>query len=236
LAVVADRFRPTSLARERALPVLEPLAVLLPEHGLPRGVTIAIGGCGATSLALGLAAAPTAAGSWAAFVGLPGAGLAAAAELGVALGRVAVIDAPEPSAWPGVVAALLGAFDLVFVAPGHRVAPGAARRLAARARERGSVLVVVAGPSGRYTAGSWPEAPELRLGAAGARWSGLGRGHGHLRARRLVVEATGRRVFARPRRAELLLPGPDGAIGTVPEGATDTVPEGEAGTAIRSAG
>lgn len=225
LAGVAERVRPLTLARERTLPVLAPLAPLLPETGLPRGAMVAVGGPGAMSVAFALAAAPTAAGSWVALVGLPGAGLAAAAELGLALGRVAVIDPPDPGAWPGVVAALLGAFDLVLVAPGHRISPTTARRLTARARERGSVLLTVSSPVGAGSlpgqrgvgAGSWPEAPELRLGVVAARWSGLGAGHGHLRARRLVVEATGRRSFARPRRVELLLPASDGSVRCIPE-------------------
>jgi hypothetical protein len=211
LALVAERSRPVALAQARTLPVLAAMAGLLPEGGLPRGITVSVGGPGAASLALALAAAPTAAGSWVALVGLPGVGLAAAAELGVALERVAVIEAPEPAAWPGVVAALLGAFDVVLVAPGHRLAHTAVRRLAARARERGSVLVPVAGPAGRFT-GSWPEAPELRLGVVATRWHGLGHGHGHLQARHVTVEASGRRGLSRPRRAELLLPGPTGGV------------------------
>jgi hypothetical protein len=211
LALVAERSRPISLAKAHTLPVLDPLTGLLPDGALPRGITVSVGGPAAASLALALAAAPTVSGGWAALVGVPGAGLAAAAELGVALERVAVIDPPEPAAWPGVVAALLGAFDLVLVAPGHRIAHQAVRRLAARARERGSVLVPVTGPAGRF-AGSWPEAPELRLGVTAAHWDGLGWGHGHLRSRRVTVEATGRRGLARPRRVELLLPGPSGAV------------------------
>jgi hypothetical protein len=211
LALVAERARPVALAKARTLPVLGPLAALLPDGALPRGITVGVGGPAAASLALALAAAPTAEGGWVALVGVPGAGLAAAAELGVVLERVAVVDAPEPAAWPGVVAALLGAFDVVLVAPGHRVPHQAVRRLAARARERGSVLIPVGGPAGRFT-GSWPEAPDLRLGVVAARWEGLGQGHGHLRSRRVTVEATGRRGLSRPRRAELLLPGPSGAV------------------------
>jgi hypothetical protein len=224
LVLVAERTRPVVLARTRTIPVLSPLAGLLPDGGLPRGITVAVGGPGATSVALALAAAPTATGSWVALVGLPGAGLAAAAELGVALERVAVIDAPEPNQWAPVVAALLGAFDLVLVGPGHRVPAGAVRRLAARARERGSVLMPVAGPAGRFTAGAWPEAPELRLGAVASRWDGLHRGHGHLRARRLTLEATGRRGLSQPRRVEVLLPGPRGGVEALDEVAAPLAP------------
>lgn len=244
LALVAERTRPVVLARTRLLPVLPPFAPLLPDGGLPRGITVTVGGAGATSLALALAAASTAAGSWVALVGLPGAGLAAAAELGVALERVAVIDAPEPDQWASVVAALLGAFDLVLVSPGHRVSAGAVRRLAARARERGSVLMPVAGPAGRLAPGAWPEAPELRLGSVAARWDGLAQGHGHLRSRRLTVEATGRRGLSRPRRVELLLPGPGGVVEAAdlvaPAAPGEAVGPGEGdrvvGLGLRSAG
>lgn len=212
LALVAERTRPLVLARARTLPVLPPLAGLLPDGALPRGITVTVGGIGSASIALALAAAPTAEGSWAALVGMPNVGLAAAAELGVALERVAVIDAPEPGQWATVVAALLGAFDMVLVAPGHRVGAGAVRRLAARARERGSVLVPVSGPVGRLAAGSWPESPDLRLGSVAAQWAGLQQGHGHLRARRVTIEATGRRGLSRPRRVDLYLPGPSGGV------------------------
>jgi hypothetical protein len=238
LALVAERTRPLVLARSRLLPVLSPFAPLLPDGGLPRGITVTVGGAGATSLALALAAAPTAEGSWVALVGLPGAGLAAAGELGVALERVAVIEAPEPDQWASVVAALLGAFDLVLVAPGHRVAAGAVRRLTARARERGTVLMPVTGPAGRLAPRAWPEPPELRLGAVAARWEGLHQGHGHLRSRRLTVEATGRRGLSRPRRVELLLPGPSGGVEAVApvEVARPNDDEQPAEVGLRSAG
>jgi hypothetical protein len=225
LALVAQRTRPVALAHAQTLPVLAPLAGLLPGGALPRGITVSVGGPGAASLALALAAAPTAAGGWVALAGLPGAGLAAAAELGVALERLAVIDVPDPARWPNVVAALLGAFDVVLVAPGHRLAHASVRRLAARARERGSVLVPVAGPAGRFTA-TWPEAPELQLGVITASWQGLGQGHGLLQARRVTVEATGRRGLARPRRVELLLPGASGRVElAAPVTAPDVAPD-----------
>ena len=59
LALVAERTRPLVLARTRLLPVLPPLAPLLPDGGLPRGITVAVGGAGATSLALEPTAAAT---------------------------------------------------------------------------------------------------------------------------------------------------------------------------------
>jgi hypothetical protein len=81
-----------------------------------------------------------------------------------------------------------------------------ARRLAARARQRGSVLVPFGVP-----AGSW-EGADLQLSVAGAEWSGLGDGWGHLQARRAVVRCDGRGSAARPRQARLWLPAADGGV------------------------
>ncbi len=206
LAAIDDRVRPVTLAEHHVLDVVEPLAVLLPGGGLRRGTVVAVGGVAATSLALALVSSASAQGSWVAAVGLPRLGLVAAAELGVALDRVAVVDTPDRGSWPSVVAALVDAVDLVLVGPA-RVRPGDARRLAARARERGAVLLPVGV--------DWPEAPDVVLAAHSARWEGLGSGHGHLRARRVRVGATGRRDAARPRSTEVWLPAADGSIAAV---------------------
>lgn len=214
LAEVVARTRPVSLAREQTLPVLPALGGLLPDASLARGSTVAVTGA---SLALALAAGPSRAGSWVALVGVPWLGLGAVAGLGLALERVAVVAPPEPVAWATVVAALVGAFDVVLVAEPPRVRAGEARRLAARARERGTVLVAVrpseAVPCG---GGATPRDPrleaDLRLDAVPLAWEGVGRGHGHLRARRVRVTATGRRRAARPRTVDLWLPGSDGAV------------------------
>jgi hypothetical protein len=53
-----------------------------------------------------------------------------------------------------------------------------------------------------------------------AEWKGIGDGYGHLQARRITVETTGRRGAARPRRTELWLPAAGGGIATVDELAT----------------
>lgn len=215
LAAAADRARPTALARERVLPVAEPLRPLVP-GGLTRGTSVQVSGrgdgTGSTSLALALLAGPSAAGSWVAAVGVPTLGLAAAAGFGVDLGRLVLVAPPPVREWGTVVATLLDAFDVVLARPplDGRVGAGDARRLAARARERGTVLVRLAGEQ------RWPEAADLSLAVTEARWEGLGQGHGHLRARRAVVEASGRRGHARARRTELWLPGPGGALGAAP--------------------
>jgi hypothetical protein len=199
LRQIADRARPTVLAREQVLPVLPALQDLLPSGALERGTAVGITGDAATSLTLALVAGPSAAGSWTAVVGVPTLGLAAASELGVALERLVLVREPEPSSWGSVVAALVGAFDVVVLAPTHRVRATDARRLAARARERGSVLVQLGG-----VARSGLEC-DVRLTTGDVRWHGLARGHGHVRARRVIVETSGRRRAARPRRVDLWL-------------------------------
>jgi hypothetical protein len=134
-------------------------------------------------------------------VGVPDLGVLAAAELGVAVDRFALVPRPgeQPSA---VVAALLDGVDLVVVGPAARLGEAHARRLSARARHRGSVLLPL---------GPWPGV-DLELRCERATWSGLGRGHGQLRRREVVVHARGRGAAARPARATLQLPGPGGAV------------------------
>ncbi|WP_208028415.1 hypothetical protein [Rhabdothermincola sediminis] len=206
LASLADRVRPVVLAREQTLPVLPALAGLLPDGALPRGTVVSVGGEAATTLALSLAAGPSAAGSWVAGVGLPALGLAAAAETGMALERLVLVAEPPRASWGSVMAALVDGFDVILLGTARRVRAAEARRLIARSRERGSVLVILGtGPEGALET-------DLRLRSGSVRWEGLGRGHGHLRARRVTVEASGRRRAARPRRLTLWLPGPDGAI------------------------
>src|SRR3954471_15599767 len=162
LQEVAARARPVALAREHVLPVLEPLQTLLPD-GLRRGSTVAVGD--STSLALALLAGPSGHGSWAAAVGVSNLGLAAAAELGVALDRLVVVADPPPNAWATVVAALVDALDVVVLRSRRRVGGNDARRLIARARERGSVLIVLGD--------SWPEAPDVRLSVVRTEWEGI---------------------------------------------------------------
>jgi hypothetical protein len=197
----------TTLAGERLLPVVPALRPLLPGQGLRRGSTVAVGRSAA--LALALVAGASAAGSWVAAVGLPDLGVVAAAEAGIALERLALVPAPGAGAWPAVVAALLDAVDVVLVRSPAGLPAGQARRLAARARERGAVLVPL---------GAWSEVPDLHLAVASSVWRGLGQGHGRLEARWVEVVAGGRGAAARERRARLWLPAPDGTVAPVPAG------------------
>ena len=207
---VAGLARPVTLAREQTMPVLDALVPLLPDVGLRRGQVVALAGPASTSLAFALAAAPSAAGAWVGAVGLPALGLLAAAEMGVALERLVLVAAPsgpDPSAWATVAATLVDAMDVVLLASprtarGSRL--GDARRLQARVRERGAVVVHL-GPPGAFE-------PDLTLTVTRTSWHGLQRGSGHLRARQVVVTASGRRAAARPRSAALWLPDEHGHI------------------------
>lgn len=215
LRQLGDRVRPLSAALERTLPVPEALAELLPQGGLVRGSTVATGGSAASSLALALAGPATAAGSWCAVVGVRHLGLLAAAELGVVLERTLLVAEPPAHEWAATVAALLDAVEVVLVAPERAPTPTVHRRLVARARERGAVLLWVDAevrPGGALGASTRAEQPDVTVVGGTARWEGIGRGHGRLRARQLEVTVSGRRAAVRPRRAELWLPGPDGAI------------------------
>jgi hypothetical protein len=197
--------RPVVLASERVLPVLAPLAPLLPDGGLRRGSVLSVSG--STSLALAMLAEASRAGSWCAAVGLPSLGLVAAAELGIALERFPLVASPAGADdWAWAVAALLDAVDVVLSRPPGQVGAARARRLAARARERSAVLVV---------SGAWPEPADVRLAVTGSAWEGVGDGHGCLRARRVEVVASGRGAAGRERRRTLWLPGPDGAVAAV---------------------
>src|SRR4051812_45375712 len=194
LQQIAGRVAPVALAGEQLLPVLPVLEGLFPRKGLQRGTVVA---ASSTSVALAVAAAPSAEGSWTAIVGVPDVGALAAAELGIDLARCALVPDPGPS-WPTIVAALLDAIDVVVLRPPSRTKASDARRLTARARERGAVLVLVGGP--------WPEGPDVRLQVTSSAWTGLGDGHGALRSRRLGVTATGRGASARERRVSVPLP------------------------------
>ena len=210
LHLLGDRARPLALAAERVLPVPPPFVPILPGGGLRRGSVVGLAGSGSTSLTMALLAEASRSGSWLVAVGLPHLGLAASGELGLDLERLVLVARPEPSRWAAVTAALLDAFEVVLVQPTHAVRPADARRLEARARDRGAVLVQTGG-----RADAWPHAPDLSLTVTRAVWAGLSDGHGRLHSRRVTVEVQGRRQAARVRRAELWLPAADGSVALV---------------------
>lgn len=193
------RYRDDVLTGEGMLPVLPALRDLLPGGGLRRGSVVTSGEWGL--LALALAVGATADGAWCAVAGVPELGVRAAAEAGLDTSRLVLVADPGPG-WAQVVASLLDGFDIVLLRPPERPPAQLRRKLEAAARRYGSVLVV---------AGDWPGAL-ARLMVTDAQWSGIGAGHGRLRARRAQVVAAGRGGGDRPRSAWLWLPGPDGSV------------------------
>ncbi|MEO7260131.1 MAG: hypothetical protein ABI047_02525 [Jatrophihabitantaceae bacterium] len=197
------------------LPVPDGLRQLLPD-GLRRGSTVAV--TSSVSLLLALLGPPSAAGAWTAMVGMPTISAEAALEAGIELERLAIISPPAPgwsgASWTTAVGALLDAVDVVVARPGGAggdcgdsrafgrtggVTDGDARRLTARARSTGGILVLFG-----QQAASWP-AVEIELSATHGRWTGIDRGYGRLRQRQLRVAATGRGRSARPRNTDLWL-------------------------------
>jgi hypothetical protein len=209
------RHRDDVLTGEGLLPVLPALRGLLPGAGLQRGSVVTSGDWGLLSLALVAGAVDD--GAWCAIVGVPPAGVRAAAEAGLDLGRLLLVADPGPG-WPQVVASLLDGFDLVVLCPPDQPSASLRRKLEAAARRYGSVLVV---------AGDWPGA-QSHLLVTDAEWTGIGAGHGRLRARRAQVVASGRGAGERARSAWLWLPGPDGTVTAASDLAAGEFSAGEA--------
>ncbi len=197
LAALPERHRP---AKERAplsaplheasgqvgmgvLPVHEELARLLPGGGLPRGTVAEVAGAG--SLVVSLVATVSRAGASVALCGTSGFGMAAALEQGADPERIALIGGPLAD--PVAVASILldGADVVLCELGGAAVPPSRGRALAARARSRGSVLLV--------TGWRWAGAA-LHLGARVRGYTGLGSrpGRGRSRGIDLVCSARGR--------------------------------------------
>lgn len=192
-----EPVRPALITAERPAMAVPPVLVPLLPEGLRRGGTTVVEG--STSLLLALLAHACAHGAWTAVVGRPDLGVLAASQAGVDLDRLAMVPSPGVDA-PAVVAALLDGLDVVVVGPGARLSDADRRRLTARARDRGSVLLPT------Y---AWPGAAATLVVEAG-RWTGAGTGDGWLRAHRLRVARTGRGVGT-ARTVDLVLP-----LGTVP--------------------
>ncbi|MFD8479947.1 hypothetical protein [Kitasatospora sp. NPDC059673] len=186
-----------TIAEPELLPVLPALAPLLPGGGLRPGTAVSVTGDTGLLLALGAGAFTEQTGdaAWAAAVGLPELGLAAAVGYGYDLRRLLLADHPGPH-WPDVVAALAGAVGLILLRPTGPVAPTLAARLTAVLRRTRCALLV---------AGPWPGATQ-RLSIRTGRWFGLGDGHGQLTGRQVEAVAEGRGTATRPRTAHLWLP------------------------------
>jgi hypothetical protein len=216
LAAAAAAVTPTTLAHQRTLPVVDPLAALLPAGSLVRGQAVACRGVAAPSLALALAIEATVAGAWLAVVGMPWLGVEAAAELGIPLERLVRVD-PGDSDWADITAAVLDGFEVVITPVPRRLPAAPLRRVQARVRAREAVLVAVGDPG--------PLAADVVVESSTQMWEGIENGWGHLCGRRVTVEVSGRRV-PRRRRADLWLPASGGGVAAVEEPAAVLRPVG----------
>jgi hypothetical protein len=194
---------------EGILPVLPALRPLLPAAGLVKGSVTAVGPYG--MLCLALMAGASAEGAWCGAAGVPEFGVAAAAAAGVEPDRLLLV--PDPGErWLQVAAALLDGCEIVVIRPPAPPAGRARQRLEAALRRSGGVLLVT---------GAWDGAP-VRIRVTRQHWTGLGNGHGRLRACLAEVLADGRAAAGRPRQQWLWLPAPDGTIAAAGPG--DSLP------------
>ena len=159
--------------------------------GLRRGTVLQVTGSGALMLDMVAAAGDL----WVAIIGDPLVGVLAAAEMGVNLTKLILVPEPGPDA-ALAAAALLDGVDILVVGPRAGLAPSDRRRLTARARERGTVILATTPWQGAHTV----------LSVTGVRWRGIGAGSGRLQARELTVERTGRGESAQCARVEITLP------------------------------
>ncbi len=183
LAAVEGRVGTTREAWDSPeLPLAPALTQLLP-RGLRRGHVIAVEN--STSLLLALASEASREGAWTVIVGMPHVGVLAAARRGIDLSRLALIPHPGTQA-PAVMGAVVDGMDVVIVGEGLAVSDADRRRIAARARERGSVVLAARGWAGAH----------VHLAVERSRWSGLGAGEGRLRERDVTVAVRGRGIAA----------------------------------------
>ena len=172
-------------------------ASVLPARGLERGQVCNCTGDAAVSAVLSLVAHATQCGSWLAMVDMERTGLVAAHEHGVALERTLCIDTAG-APWAQVVGAVVDGVDIVVLSS-PRCSPADARRITARARAQGTV-VIVSGNPGAFV-------PDTSLRVRTVSWEF----DSHAAARTVHVQVAGRRVHG-ARGAELLLPSRSGAV------------------------
>jgi len=150
--------------------------------GLGAVIQLKTGGAYSVSspaLAMALMAGPSRAGDWTAVVGVPDFGLEAAADYGVDLDRTIVV--PDPGEhWLSVTAGLVDVVTLILVRPPEKVSDHQAERLRSRLRQKDAALICL---------GSWPRS-DANATITSSSWTGVGRGHGRLSGREVVVRVT----------------------------------------------
>ena len=198
-AQFAQRVSARAEAGFGPISVAPALASLLPSSGLERGGVYACAGDAPMSLLFSLVATATSVGSWLAFVDVPRVGLMAAHEYGVALQRVMCVNSGgHTQSYAQVVGALVDGIDLVVVSS-PACSAAEARRVVARAKASGSVLIIL-GRAGHFS-------PDVVLSSSTTEWHF----HTHASSRTMSVQAHGRRVYNQ-RALTVQLPAADGAV------------------------
>lgn len=176
----------------KLIPTHPAIAGLLPGGGLQQGAAYSIDS--SAMLLMTLLAAPSAAGSWCAVVGVPEFGVEAAGHFGIDLDRLVLVPRPAEQ-WLAVTAAIADVMSVVVTRPPKRATDSSVSRLAARLRQRGTTLLVL---------GSWPQT-EAMLSLSQSTWHGIGDGYGHLSSREVTITVSSR-MTGRPRSTRLWLP------------------------------
>lgn len=197
----ALRFAQRAAGGVGPLPVTEVLQPLFSGAGFERGHIYGIAGDAPLSLLFALVARATGEGSWLALVNLQRAGLLSAHEHGVALHRTVCVEvgsSSSSSSWSHAVGALVDGFDFVVVSS-PACSMGEARRIAARVKAQGSVLLVVGNP-GAFDV-------DATFGARTVQWQF----NTYASARTVHVSARGRRVHG-DHSCTVQLPAATGAV------------------------
>ncbi|HEY5889884.1 MAG TPA: hypothetical protein VIW94_04170 [Acidimicrobiia bacterium] len=122
----------------------------------------------------------------------------AAWETGVVAESLVIVRCNELALWSKVTAALLEGVPALYAEVPRGIKDQDLRRLAALARARKAMAVFRSMGPGLPSGVS-----HLRLRAIGVTWEGADRGHGKLKGRRLLMEASGRGVAGISRQLEV---------------------------------
>ena len=201
-AELAQRLAQHRGSKYGSLPVGPQLSALFPSGGLERGHIYGCRGDASLSLLYALIARATQVGSWVATVNLFSLGLMSAREHGIALQRLLCVDAgTQATTWTQVVGACVDGLDVV-VAYAPQCSLQDARRIEARLKAHGSVLIIVGDP-GVFS-------PAVVLSSHTTQWEFST----HASRRDVDVVATGRRIHGR-HHCTLTFPGHDQHVGHV---------------------
>lgn len=122
----------------------------------------------------------------------------AAWETGVLAERLIIVRCDDVVLWPKVTAALLEGVRAVYAEVPAQIKDHDLRRLTALTRARKVAVAMRSMGNGLPTG-----VAHLRLRSLGVTWEGADRGHGKLKKRRLVLEASGKGAAGVTRRFEV---------------------------------